>query len=252
MGSSAALQPRFRKIDAAALHYLPASAVHPADTYFHFSFAHYQNPDNVRFGVLRVLNDDNVKPHGGFDRHPHRDMEIVSYIVAGRLTHWDDATDVEETLGRGAVQIVTAGSGVRHSELNHQDDWCRFLQIWILPPADGLPVRYGNRRFEPDERRNRLLHIVGNAANRDRVPLYLNQDVNLYVSELTDSAARVSYSLAAGRQAYVNNFEGSVAIEGLVALGERDALEIVGPAELKFSAADNAHFILIEMAQSEA
>ncbi len=111
-------------------------------------------------------------------------------------------------------------------------------------------MRYGNRRFEPDERRNRLLHIVGNPANRDQVPLYLNQDVNLYVSELTDSAARVSYSLAAGRQAYVNNFEGSVAIEGLVALGERDALEIVGPAELEFSTTDNAHFILIEMAQS--
>lgn len=244
-------RPLLRKIDAAALHYLPASAAHPADTYFHFSFAHYQNPDNVRFGVLRVLNDDNVKPHGGFDRHPHRDMEIVSYIVAGQLTHWDNATDKEETLGRGSVQIVTAGSGVLHSELNRQEEWCRFLQIWILPPADDLPVRYGNRRFEPDERRNRLLHIVGNPDNRERVPLYLNQDVNLYVAELTDAQARVSYTLGAGRQAYVNNFEGNVTLEGLTELGKRDALEVVGPVELVFSATSGgAHFILIEMARS--
>lgn len=244
--------PRFRKIDAAALHYLPASAAHPADTYFHFSFADYQNPDNVRFGVLRVLNDDNVKPHGGFTRHSHRNMEIVSYIVRGRLTHWDDATDTEETLERGAVQIVTAGTGVWHSELNHRDEWCRFLQIWILPPATDLPVRYGNRRFAAEERANRLLHIVGNPGNHDQVPLYLNQDVNLYVAELTESGAGVPFVLQAGRQAYINNFEGRVAVDGVAELAERDALEIHGPAALHFTVVGNhAHFILIEMAASQ-
>ncbi len=239
---------QYRQIDAQTLHYLPASVAHPADTYFHFSFANYYNPDNINFGVLRVLNDDAVLPHEGFDKHPHRNMEIVSYVVTGQLTHWDSATNVEDTLQRGHVQTVTAGNGVWHSELNKHNDTCRFLQIWILPPANGLPVRYENHKFEPAERLNQLLQIVGSPSNRDQAPLHLHQDVNLYVSELTDLDARVSFSLKAGRQAYVNNFEGSVDVDGLVTLGERDALEIVGPAELNFSLADErAHFIVIEM-----
>ncbi len=239
---------QYRKIDAEQLHYLPQSRMHPADTYFHFSFANYYNPENMQFGVLRVLNDDDVKPHDGFDKHPHQEMEIVSYVVKGKLTHLDSATDVEDTLERGHVQTVTAGDGVWHSELNKQDDWTRFLQIWILPPANGLPVRYENHKFAPDERLNRLLQIVGNPANQDEVPLHLNQDVNLYVSEITDEAARVTYSLKAGRQAYVNNFEGSVDVSGVATLDERDSMEIVGPAELEFSlAGESAHFIMIEM-----
>lgn len=244
---------QYRQIDAQSLHYLPASPVHPADTFFHFSFANYYNPENVNFGVLRVLNDDDVLPHSGFDKHPHRDMEIVSYVVSGQLTHWDNATDIEDALGRGHVQTVTAGTGVWHSEMNKHDENCRFLQIWILPPANALPVRYENHKFEAADRLNKLLHIVGNPANPEAVPLYLNQDVNFYVSELTDLDARVSFSLKAGRQAYINNFEGTVDIERLATLGERDALEIVGPAELTFSLADEkAHFIIIEMAATEA
>lgn len=244
---------QYRQIDGKALHYLPASAQHPADTYFHFSFANYYNPDNINFGVLRVLNDDDVRPHNGFDKHPHRNMEIVSYVIKGQLTHWDSATNVEDTLQRGHVQTVTAGNGVWHSELNRQGETCRFLQIWILPPADGLPVRYENHKFAPEQRLNRLLQIVGNRSNQDRVPLHLNQDVNLYVSELTDLEARVSFSLKAGRQIYVNNIEGAVDIEGLATLHERDALEIVGPAELSFSLAEErAHFILIEMPNAAA
>lgn len=243
------MTPQYQQIDAQSLHYLPASPIHPADTYFHFSFANYYNPANMNFGVLRVLNDDDVIPHGGFDQHPHRNMEIVSYVVSGQLTHWDSATQVEDTLGRGHVQTVTAGNGVWHSEMNRHDAPCRFLQIWILPPANGLPVRYENHKFEAADRLNKLLHIVGNPVNQDEVPLHLNQDVNFYVSELADLDARVSFSLKAGRQAYINNVEGTVDIARLATLGERDALEIVGPAELTFSLADEkAHFIIIEMA----
>lgn len=244
---------QYRQIDAQSLHYLPASPMHPADTYFHFSFANYYDPDKLNFGVLRVFNDDDVLPHSGFDKHPHRDMEIVSYVVSGQLSHWDSATAVEDSLGRGQVQTVTAGTGVWHSEMNNQNENCRFLQIWILPPANALPVRYGNRKFDAADRLNKLLHIVGNPANRDEVALTLNQDVNFYVSELTDRDARVAFSVKAGRQAYINNFEGTVDIAGLAPLGERDALEIVGPAELSFSLTDEqAHFIIIEMAATEA
>lgn len=243
------MNEQFSRIDASKLHYLPASQSHPADTYFHFSFANYYNPQKMRFGVLRVLNDDDVNPHDGFDRHPHQDMEIVSYVVDGLLTHWDNATNIEEHLGRGSVQTVTAGNGVWHSELNNQDERCRFLQIWILPPDKGLPVRYENHKFKSEDRENQLLQIVGNPSNKDEVALHLNQDINMYVSELTTTDAKVTFSLTAGRQVYLNNIEGAVEVNGLDTLVERDSMEIVGPAELEFSSEQGkAHFILIEMA----
>ncbi len=255
------MNKQFRKINAEHLHYLPQSMVHPADTYFHFSFANYHNPDNMNFGVLRVLNDDDVKPQDGFDKHPHKNMEIVSYVVSGELTHWDSATDVEDTLGRGHVQTVTAGDGVWHSELNKHDEWTRFLQIWILPPKGDLPVRYENHKFAPEERQNKLLQIVGNLSNQDEVPLRLNQDINMFVSELTESDTEVRYTLKAGRQAYINNFEGSIEVKDYATLKERDSMEVVGPAELVFSAVDTSidnseavkasHFIIIEMEKGD-
>ncbi len=245
----------YRKIPAGQLHYLEASEHHPANTWFHFSFANYYNRDNMNFGVLRVFNDDDVTPWGGFDKHGHREMEIVSYVVRGELTHWDSATNVENTLGRGHVQIVTAGNGVMHSELNRHDGWTRFLQIWILPPQKGLAVRYKAKKFAPGDRINKLAHIVGNIANKDQAPLYLNQDVNFYVSEITSKEAKIPFALKKGRQAYINNFEGSVEIKGLgnkglETLDERDSIEIVGPAELEFTSKEgHAHFIIIEMGQ---
>lgn len=230
-----------------SLHYLPASDYHPADTYFHFSFANYYDPDNMHYGVLRVVNDDNVKPHHGFDRHPHQNMEIVSYIIDGKLTHWDSATQQEDTLERGHAQAITAGNGVWHSELNNHDEWCRFLQIWIMPPAQGLEVRYNNCKFTPDARQNKLLHFVGSLEN-DNAPLMLNQDINMYASELTDPEAKVTFTLDAGRQAYINNVEGALNIDGITTLGLRDTLEITGPATLTFRAAEtNSHFVIIEM-----
>lgn len=242
----------YRKIEGEDLFFTEASYQHPANTYFHFSFANYHNPDNIQFGALRVLNDDDVKPHGGFDRHPHKDMEIVSYIVKGELTHWDSVTDKEETLGRGSVQTVTAGSGLWHSELNKHDGWTRFLQIWILPPARRLPIRYDHQEYSLEERQNKLLHIVGNISNKDEVALHLNQDINMYVSEFTEEGAAVQFTLEKGRQAYVNNIEGRIEVEGMATLNERDSLEVVGPATLDFKyAGENAHFIIIEMAETD-
>jgi hypothetical protein len=237
----------YRKISAGSLHYLEASRMHPANTYFHFSFAQYHNPVRMNFGHLRVLNDDDVRPQGGFGTHPHRDMEIVSYIVGGKLTHRDSA-GFHDTLGRGHVQTISAGTGVTHSELNEEEGWCRFLQIWILPEAADLPVRYENHKFDLKDRENKLLLIVSNSKNKGQAPLYVCQDVNLYVSELTEKDKSVNFSLEEGRQAYLNCFEGSINIEGFPSLGERDSLELHGKSELEISlASDNAHFILIEM-----
>lgn len=240
---------QFRKIDARTLHHLPPSALHPADTYFHFSFANYYDPSRIHFGALRVLNDDTVQPRSGFDRHPHQDMEIVSYIISGHLTHWDSATGSEEVIGRGDVQAITAGTGVWHSEHNRHDDPCHLLQIWILPPARELPVSYASHHFEPEQRHNQLLQVVTNRSNPDRAPLQLQQDVNIYVAEITAIDARLTFRVETGRQAYLANTEGQLGITGVGILKARDAVEIVGPAELEFTLAGApCHFLLLEMA----
>jgi hypothetical protein len=238
---------KYKKINADDLYYLKASDMHPADAYFHFSFAHYYDPDNMNFGVLRVVNDDNVRPHSGFDTHPHQNMEIFTYIIDGKLTHRDSVGN-HEVIGRGHVQCISAGSGVTHSELNEQDDWCRLLQIWVLPEAIDLPVRYDFHKYLPEDRKNKLLQIMSGSKHKDRAPLYICQDINAYVAELAEKDASISFVLGEDRQAYICCFEGSININQYPSLGERDSLKIYGGADMEFTlASDKAHFIIIEM-----
>ncbi len=246
------MMKKYKKINAEDLHYLEASDMHPANTYFHFSFANYYDPKNMNFGVLRVINDDNVKPKSGFGTHPHRDMEIFSYIVAGKLTHRDSAGN-HEVLSRGHVQCISAGTGVTHSELNEQNDWCRFLQIWILPEAKNLPVRYDFHKFSFEDRNNKLLQIISGSKNKDLAPLYICQDINVYISELTVKDKSISFILNEGRQAYIFCFEGSININQYPSLKERDSLKIYGQANMEFTlTSDKAHFIIIEMQQEKS
>lgn len=126
---------------------------------FHFSFAEYYSPDNINFEVLRVINDDLVKSNQGFETHPHRDMEIISYVVDGELTHGDSMGN-KNTLGRGEVQYMSAGTGVYHSEHNMGEDTLRFLQIWIYPDKNGYKPNYGDYKFNWDERKNNWHHMV--------------------------------------------------------------------------------------------
>ena len=121
---------------------------------FHFSFAEYSNPKYTSFGVLRVMNDDLVQPHRGFGEHPHRDAEICTYVVDGQLTH-KDTMGTEETIGKGAIQFMTAGSGVSHSEHNHdQKNPLRFIQIWLSPRSKNLKPNYGSFTSKPADRQN--------------------------------------------------------------------------------------------------
>ena len=123
-------------------------------TNYHFSFANYYNPDNIQFGVLRVLNDDIIKPHSGFDTHPHQDMEIITYVIEGQLTH-EDSHGNRRTVGRGDVQYMSAGKGIYHSEYNHGDEDLRLLQIWIKPDKPGLEPNYGDLSLPFDKRLNK-------------------------------------------------------------------------------------------------
>lgn len=210
---------------------------------FHFSFAEYRNPQNINFGVLRVLNDDIIHPQGGFGTHPHQNMEIISYIVDGEITHKDSMGN-EETLKRGEVQYLSAGDGIYHSEFNmNKTKDLRLLQIWILPPKNGLDRLYGSHKFEVEERKNKLLNIVSSQEGDAKIQIH--QDVNLFVSEL-ESGKEIEYSIGKNRQVYFTQIEGSSKING-IELSDGDALEITSESQIQIHANSNSHFLFIEM-----
>ena len=209
---------------------------------FHFSFAQYRDFNNLNFGVLRVLNDDIVHPHSGFDMHPHSDMEIISYIVDGEITHKDSMGN-EETLKRGEVQYMSAGTGVMHSEYNHGNTDLRLLQIWILPPLKGVNPLYGSYKYEWNERVNKLLPIVSSLNGKAKVNIH--QDVNIYVSQL-DAQKELTFEIEANRQVYFVQIEGRCHVNA-IELNEADALKVVNETQLHIKALTKAHFIMIEM-----
>jgi redox-sensitive bicupin YhaK (pirin superfamily) len=215
------------------------------DSHFHFSFSDYYNPDNVNFGVLRVLNDDLVHPGSGFDTHSHKNMEILSYVIDGALTHADSMQN-RETLTRGQVQYMSAGTGVSHSEYNRGVSPLRFLQIWILPDRDGYPPNYGGYPFDLHARDNRWMPIATGYDNQEsEAPIRVHADVNVYAT-LLDKGRRLDFESGKGRQAYLVLMEGQAESNG-IALGKRDALEIVGE-DITVEAKENAHILVIEMA----
>jgi redox-sensitive bicupin YhaK (pirin superfamily) len=185
---------------------------------FHFNFAEYRG-GRGNFGVLRVVNDDYVLARRGFGEHGHADMEIVTYVLEGELTH-KDSIGTSETLGRGAVQFMTAGSGVRHSEQNlHSSSPLRFIQTWIMPRARSLPPNYGSTGSGAvvgerlaTARDNRWSHLVSDVRNTaTTTPVAINQDCNVYVAEISDGST-LRFELGERRQVYVVVVEGSAAV----------------------------------------
>lgn len=215
------------------------------DSHFHFSFADYYNPDNIHFGELRVINDDLVKVGTGFDTHYHRDMEIISYVVDGELTHQDSIGN-KHTLKRGEVQYMSAGTGVLHSEHNYGNKLLRFLQIWIMPDKEGYAPNYGDYRFSWEERKNKWLKIVSNSKNE--APIQLHQDIEMSAVEL-DEGQTITYDLNKDRQAYLVLIEGEATINS-IELEERDGLEAI-EEDLEIKATQKSHILLIEMAKPE-
>ena len=190
---------------------------------FHFSFAEYNNYRNADFGVMHVMNDDLVQPHRGFGTHPHSNMEIITYVVQSQLTH-QDSMGTKETLGRGSIQFMTAGTGVRHSEFNHGDTPLRFIQTWMTPTKRSLSPNYDSYRGDtPDARagrHNQLRHLVSSVSHKPNnmndalaAPVQVNQSVNAFASEL-DLNLTVVHELPAGEQAYLLCIEGGIEVNG--------------------------------------
>lgn len=212
-------------------------------TYWHFSFDEYFDPDNVSFGPLRVFNDDTVQPGGGWGMHPHRDMEIVTYVVRGVLEH-SDSEGSKVTLTEGGVQHMTAGRGIWHSERNPSAaEVLRFLQIWILPDRRGLEPHHEARQFSKSEMENVLLPVV----SRDRLAkaLSIHQDVNIFASTLTTGAG-IDYRVEDGRRGYLYIVEGRVRLDDCL-LREGEAVRIVGKEDLGLSAEGESELILLDL-----
>ena len=211
------------------------------DSRFHFSFAEYRDFKKRNFGVLRVMNDDIIAPRSGFEMHPHRDMEIVTYIVEGALTH-EDSMHNKETLYRGDMQFMSAGSGLSHSEKNEGDSEVRLLQLWIYPQEKGIKPVYGSRTFTHSQRRNLWLHLVSPHGGEGEAEI--SQDANIFVTEL-DAGMRADFEVSDGRQAYLKLIEGEALINGLL-FKHGDASEVRG-VDIVIEAVETSHILLVEM-----
>lgn len=198
------------------------------DSRFSFSFADYQDPRHMGFRTLRVINDDRVAGGGGFPPHPHRDMEIITYMVSGALEH-QDSMGHGAVLRPGDVQHMTAGTGVVHSEFNHsQTDPLRLLQIWIFPEKRGLVPDYQDRHFDPAGKVNRLRLVASTDGREDS--LIINQDVDLYDARLAKDA-EVRLALREGRHAWVQVISGEATLNGKV-LKAGDGAQVSDEKEL--------------------
>lgn len=180
------------------------------DTYFSFSFANYYDPKHVGFRDLRVINEDWISPHKGFGAHPHQNMEIITYIIDGELSH-RDSTGTEATIKQDDVQRMSAGTGVVHSEYNNSDAPVHLLQIWIMPEATGLKPSYEDRTFPRLQKQDRL-RLIASYDGRDG-STRINQDASVYAS-LLSSGKTVDLDLAPGRYAWVQLVKGELEVNG--------------------------------------
>jgi redox-sensitive bicupin YhaK (pirin superfamily) len=209
-----------------------------------FSFGDYFDPAFMGFRSLRVINEDIIDGASGFPTHPHRDMEIVSYVVSGALAH-RDTTGSEGIIRRGDVQAMSAGTGIRHSEFNAlQNEKTRFLQIWIIPSAQGLAPAYRDKSIPDDERKNRLRLIVG--SDGAQAGLHINQDARIYAS-LLEKGNKVEHSLAPGRGVWIQVVDGEILSNG-TALKSGDGASVEDVADINIEALRDTEFLLFDLA----
>ena len=216
---------------------------------FHsFSFAGYYDPQHMGWGNLRVINEDRIAPGAGFGAHPHRDMEIVSYVMQGELSHQDSMGNVQ-TIQPGDVQRMTAGTGVQHSEHNRaQGQTTHFLQIWLLPSSSGLTPGYEQKNFSDAEKTN-VLRLVA-SPDGAQGSVHLNADARIYASLMRPAqgeTVRLEQRLPAGRKAYVFVIQGEVEVAGKK-LTSGDALLAENEHTLQFLGTQAAELLVFDLA----
>lgn len=212
------------------------------DSYHTFSFANYHDPRWMGFRSLRAINDDKIAPGMGFGAHPHRDMEIISYVLSGALEHKD-------SMGNGSViklgdfQYMAAGTGVTHSEFNPlEKETTHLLQIWIMPDKRGATPTYGEKSYANGEPGK--LHLIASKGGRDG-SIAINQNVELYLAKFTNGQT-VSHTLRAGRHAWLHVAEGNVQVNGQ-SLSGGDAVALSDEAKVEIAGHGNAQALLFDL-----
>ncbi len=214
------------------------------DSYHSFSFADYYDPQHMGFGPLRVINEDRIAPGTGFGTHGHRDMEIISYVLSGRLAHKDSMGNVE-AIPPGDVQRMSAGTGVMHSEFNHAvNEQTHFLQIWIEPNARGIAPSYEQKTFATEEKRGRLRLVA--APGGEQGAVHISADARLYAG-LFDGAESATLVLAPGRKAYVHLVRGALTVNGQPLSGG-DAAKLEAETEVRLEAGRDAEVLVFDLA----
>jgi len=213
-------------------------------TYHTFSFANYYDPKHMGFRDLRVINEDRVQPGMGFPTHPHRDMEIISYVLQGALQHKDSMGN-GSVIRPGEVQRMTAGTGITHSEFNHsKDDPVHFLQIWIAPDKDGIVPGYEQKVF-PDEKKKGAFRLIASRDGRDG-SVTIHQDVDLFASIL-ESGDKISHVIPEGRHVWLQVIRGSVQANGYF-LDTSDGAALSNEDSVVVSSREKAEILLFDLA----
>ena len=214
------------------------------DANFHFSFAEYLDQQRLHWGKLRVWNDDVIAPRSGFPPHPHRDMEIITYVLEGAITHQDSLGNKGRTEA-GDVQVMSAGTGITHAEYNLEDEPTHSFQLWILPDENGGPPRWDTARFPRDDRAGRFVALASGVPG-DEGALKINADARVLGATI-GAGDTVRYELGKGRKAYLVAARGSVEVDG-VTLAERDGAAIADLEAFSVRAIEDAEVVLVDTA----
>jgi hypothetical protein len=222
-------------------------------TYWHFSFDHYYDPQNLQFGPLRVFNDDTIRPGGGFPMHGHKEMEIVTWVIGGELEHRDSMGNTGR-IGPGEIQRMSAGTGVRHSEYNaSKENPVRLVQLWILPAVPGLEPSWEQRKFTGEQLAGGLVPVAVPAGKANGASaVRIHQDATIYASRLRKGDS-VMHTLADGRRAYLFVVSGDLELNaqtlrgGPERLGAGDQTRITDESKLSLLGKSDAELLLLDL-----
>ena len=211
----------------------------------HFSFADYYDPDRMGFGPLRVWNDDFIRAGTGFPQHPHKDMEIITYIRKGAVSHEDSLGNRGRTTA-GQVQVMSAGTGIRHSEYNREDEDLTLFQVWVLPDAAGHAPRWDTKTFDRDHVSGGFMTLVsGREGHEHEGALFIHQDA-AFKAAIMAAGEVESVDVEQGRRVYLVPARGRVNVNG-TEVPERGSAEITGETHLDIKALDDAEVVLFDL-----
>jgi redox-sensitive bicupin YhaK (pirin superfamily) len=214
------------------------------DTRHHFSFAHYHDPARMGWGRLRVWNDDEIAAGTGFPPHPHQDMEIITYVREGAVSHEDSLGNKGRTEA-GDVQVMSAGAGIRHAEYNRESELTKIFQIWIVPSERGGPPSWGTRPFPQADRAGRLVTLAsGDKTDAEALPI--RTDARVLGARLA-AGETIEYELRPGRHAYLVPARGALSVNG-VRIDARDGAAVKDERQLTLVALDDSELVLVDCA----